>query len=73
MKRLQEDTMGRTDLCSRRQLLAIVAAATALPSARAQTGEIKPVTRAAGDWPTKPKRIVRVIRTGAVGQQRKSP
>lgn len=50
--------MARTDLCSRRQLLAMVAAAAALPSARAQTSEIKPATRAAGDWPTKPIRIV---------------
>jgi tripartite-type tricarboxylate transporter receptor subunit TctC len=36
----------------------MVAAAAALPSARAQTSEIKPATRAAGDWPTKPIRIV---------------
>ena len=36
----------------------MVAAAAALPSARAQTSEIKPATRAAGDWPTKPIRII---------------
>ena len=50
--------MTRSGLCSRRRLLAMVAAAAALPSARAQTSEIKPATRAAGDWPTKPIRIV---------------
>ncbi len=50
--------MARSGLCSRRRLLAMVAAAAALPSARAQTSEIKPATRAAGDWPTKPIRIV---------------
>jgi tripartite-type tricarboxylate transporter receptor subunit TctC len=50
--------MTRSDLCSRRQLLAMVAAAAACPSARAQTSEIKPATRAAGDWPSKPIRIV---------------
>ncbi len=50
--------MARTDLCSRRQLVAMLAAAAAWPSARAQTSEIKPATRAAGDWPSKPIRIV---------------
>ena len=50
--------MARTNHCSRRQLLALIAAAAALPRARAQTSEIKPATRAAGDWPTKPIRIV---------------
>lgn len=50
--------MARSGLCSRRRLLAMVAAAAALPCARAQTSEIKPATRAAGDWPTKPIRIV---------------
>jgi tripartite-type tricarboxylate transporter receptor subunit TctC len=51
--------MGRTDLNSRRRLLAaIVAAGVGLPSARAQTTEIKPAKRAAGDWPSKPIRIV---------------
>jgi tripartite-type tricarboxylate transporter receptor subunit TctC len=50
--------MTRSGLCSRRRLLAMVAAAAAVPSARAQTSEIKPATRAAGDWPTKPIRIV---------------
>ena len=50
--------MARSGLCSRRRLLATVAAAAVLPPARAQTSEIKPVTRAAGDWPTRPIRIV---------------
>ena len=50
--------MARSDLCSRRQLLAMFAVAAAWPSARAQTSEIKPATRAAGDWPSKPIRIV---------------
>jgi tripartite-type tricarboxylate transporter receptor subunit TctC len=50
--------MPRTDLCSRRQLLAIFAAEAAWPSAHAQTSEIKPATRAPGDWPSKPIRIV---------------
>jgi tripartite-type tricarboxylate transporter receptor subunit TctC len=50
--------MARTDHHSRRQLLAMLAAAAAWPSARAQTSEIKPATRAAGDWPNKPIRIV---------------
>ena len=50
--------MTRTDLSSRRQWLAMAAAAAALPSAFAQTGEIKPATRVAGDWPSKPIRIV---------------
>ena len=50
--------MRRADACSRRQWLALVAAATALPCARAQTSEIKPARRAAGDWPSKPIRIV---------------
>ncbi len=50
--------MAATDLRSRRQLLAVAAAMAAWPSARAQTSEIKPATRAAGDWPSKPIRIV---------------
>ena len=50
--------MGRIDLHARRQLLAMLAAAAALPSARAQTSEIKPARRSAGDWPNKPIRIV---------------
>ena len=50
--------MSSYGLCSRRQLLAMAAAAAAVPSATAQTSEIKPATRAAGDWPTKPIRIV---------------
>lgn len=50
--------MARSGLCSRRRLLAMAAAAAALPTARAQTSEIKPATRGAGDWPTKPIRIV---------------
>ena len=50
--------MTRSGLCSRRRLLAMAAAAAAWPSARAQTSEIKPATRAAGDWPIKPIRIV---------------
>ena len=36
----------------------MAAAAADLPSAFAQTSEIRPSTRVAGDWPTKPIRIV---------------
>ncbi len=50
--------MTRIDLRTRRQLMAWFAAAAALPSARAQTSGVKPATRAAGDWPNKPIRIV---------------
>ncbi len=46
---------------SRRQLLTLAGAAVAmaaLPPVRAQTSEIKPAVRRAGDWPNKPIRIV---------------
>lgn len=50
--------MGRIDFDTRRTLLVLIAAASAMQPARAQTGEIKPVRRAAGDWPNKPIRLV---------------
>lgn len=46
---------------SRRRLLSlagVAAAAVALQPARAQTSEIKPAQRRAGEWPSKPIRIV---------------
>ncbi len=53
--------MAHHDLPSRRRWLTLAgasAAAVALPAARAQTTEIKPGARIAGDWPNKPIRIV---------------
>ena len=50
--------MERADLLARRHWVALLAAAAALPFARAQTGALKPATRAAGGWPTRPIRIV---------------
>jgi tripartite-type tricarboxylate transporter receptor subunit TctC len=54
--------MPLTDRSTRRQMLALAAAAAvsvaAVPSAWAQTVEIKPAQRAAGSWPNKPIRII---------------
>ena len=50
--------MTHPDSATRRHLLALAAAAAALPTARAQTREIQPAVRRPGDWPAKPIRIV---------------
>jgi tripartite-type tricarboxylate transporter receptor subunit TctC len=53
--------MANAQDLSRRRLLSLAgaaAAAVALPPARAQTSEIKPAPRRAGEWPNKPIRIV---------------
>ena len=53
--------MNRIETLSRRQLLSwagAAAAAAALPTAHAQTSEIKPAAPSAGGWPNKPIRIV---------------
>lgn len=50
--------MPQLDSAARRHLLTLAAAAAALPTAHAQTREIKPAPRRPGDWPNKPIRIV---------------
>jgi tripartite-type tricarboxylate transporter receptor subunit TctC len=53
--------MANAQDLSRRRLLSLAgaaAAAVALPPARAQTSEVKPAPRRAGEWPNKPIRIV---------------
>ena len=53
--------MNRIETLSRRQLLSwagAAAASAALPTAHAQTSEIKPAAPSAGGWPNKPIRIV---------------